>query len=152
MWRRQNYNIRLDPWGLLLFAVIMLPNLIWFLYPAPNDILRRESLTPVLDKFATLCQIAMVGMLCVLRNRWQEKPIGKAWRIDIAAAVALYFAGWALYYMGWVNAPVILDLCVAPCAAFLLFSAARKNAAALLFGSLFLICHLVYGMVNFMVL
>ena len=47
------------------------------------------------------------------------------------------------------NAAVILILCLAPCMAFLLFSLARKNAVALLAAGGFLLCHLTYGVINF---
>ena len=37
----KKYRFGFEPWGLLLFLVVMLPNLIWFAVPAPNDILRE---------------------------------------------------------------------------------------------------------------
>lgn len=38
--RLREYKLSLDIWGLLLFWIIMLPNFIWFVVPAPNDVLR----------------------------------------------------------------------------------------------------------------
>ncbi|MDE6673431.1 MAG: hypothetical protein K2K19_01270, partial [Acetatifactor sp.] len=63
--------------------------------------------------------------------------------------VLFYFAGWGFYYAGVTNALVIMDLCAVPCVAFILFSLARKNAAALVAGAGFMICHIYYGIVNF---
>ncbi len=42
------YKIGFEAGGLVLFAVIMLPNFLWFAVPTPNDVLRRESITPTL--------------------------------------------------------------------------------------------------------
>ncbi len=45
----KQYRFGFDPWGLLLFLLVMLPNFIWFAVPAPDDILRVDSATPVVD-------------------------------------------------------------------------------------------------------
>ena len=41
----KNYRIGFDWIGLILFLIIMIPNFIWFVVPAPNDVLRTESVT-----------------------------------------------------------------------------------------------------------
>ena len=40
----KRYRFGLEPWALLLFALIMLPNILWAFMPAPDDVLRVESL------------------------------------------------------------------------------------------------------------
>lgn len=42
-----------DVGGLVLFLALMLPNFLWFAIPAPNDVLRAESATPVIDAIAS---------------------------------------------------------------------------------------------------
>lgn len=145
----RRYKFGFDIWGLLLFVVIMLPNVIWFLVPAPSDILRNSSVTPVIDTVASAFQMIMVAAICVLQNSTCEKPMGGGWRQSIAAVVLFYFAGWGFYYAGMINAMIIMDLCVVPCMAFILFSLARKNAAALVAAAGFMVCHVYYGIVNF---
>lgn len=41
----KKYRIGFDIWGLIIFIIIMVPNFIWFVVPAPNDIFRGESIT-----------------------------------------------------------------------------------------------------------
>ena len=41
----KNYRIGFDLPGLLLFLMIMIPNVIWFVIPAANDVLRTESVS-----------------------------------------------------------------------------------------------------------
>lgn len=149
MWSRKNYKLGLDPWGLGLFLLIMLPNFIWFALPAPHDILRNESATPLIDAAAQVFQIVLAASLCALVNTARGGPIRRRYLAGVAACAAAYFAGWAAYYAGIVNAAVVLALCLAPCGAFLLFSAARKNAPALLAGAGFAVCHLIFAVVNF---
>ncbi len=44
----KNYKLSFEIWGLLLFLIVMIPNFIWFAIPAPNDILRAESIPWIL--------------------------------------------------------------------------------------------------------
>ena len=75
----------------------------------------------------------------------------KTWFKLIIITIIIYFVGWILYYIGIVNALVILDLCIAPCVAFILLSIARKNIVALISSIIFMICHVLYGIINFIV-
>lgn len=146
----KNYRMGFDFWGLALFLVIMLPNFVWFAFPAPNDILRGESVTPALDFAAQVFQIVMAAALCAVVNITQDKPMKRGYRAGTAVCAMLYFAGWAAYYAGIINAVVILDLCLAPCGVFLLFALARKNIAALISAGSFAVCHLTFAVVNFL--
>ena len=149
MWNIKNYQLGFDLWGLVLFLVIMLPNFVWFVLPAPNDILRGESVTPLVDTIAQVFQIMMAAALCVVINTTRDKPMKPVYAIAAIVCIVLYFAGWAAYYTGFTNAAVILGLCLAPCGSFLLFAAARKNAAALISAAAFTACHLIFAIANF---
>ena len=149
MGRLNNYRPGFDPWGLGLFLLIMIPNFVWFALPAPNDILRAESATPLLDAAAQILQAAMVVTLCAVINTARDTPMKGGYRAGTAACVVLYFAGWAAYYAGFTGAAVVLTLCLAPCGAFLFHSAGRKNAPALLAAGGFAACHLISTIVNF---
>lgn len=73
----------------------------------------------------------------------------KTWFKWIIISIIIYFVGWILYYIGIVNTAIILDLCIAPCVAFILLSVARKNLVAFIESIIFMICHVIYGIVNF---
>ena len=64
----KEYKFGFNIYGLLLFLIIMIPNFIWFAVPAPNDVLRAESVTEVIDTIASVCQILMVIALCIFVN------------------------------------------------------------------------------------
>ena len=149
MWNPRNYRPGFDPWGLGLFLLIMLPNFVWFALPAPNDILRAESVTPLIDTIAQVFQIIMAAALCAVINVTRYKPIKRKFRAGIASCVVLYFSGWAAYYAGIAHITVILDLCLSPFGAFLLLALARKNAPALISGAAFTACHLISTVINF---
>jgi len=145
----KDHKIGFDPWGLALFVVIMLPNFVWSAFPAPNDILRAASTTPLVDAIAQVLQIVMVAALCAVVNVTRDKPMDRGYRAGIVLCLVLYFTGWIAYYVGAATSAVILDLCLAPCGAFLLFALARKNVAALVSAGGFTICHSISSVVNF---
>lgn len=45
----REYKLHFELWGLLTFFAAMLPNLIWFAVPAPDDKLRTDSITGAID-------------------------------------------------------------------------------------------------------
>ncbi len=146
----KQYQIAFEPWGLLLFLVIMAPNFLWFAVPAPEDVLRRESLTPHWDQAASVLQVLLVLALCLLKNRGAEKL---SWKRPLIVGTIVYCLcytiAWACYYGGITAPVVILSLCLFPCGAFFLFSLDRKNVPAAVFTLLFALCHTVYGVINF---
>lgn len=147
----KKFKLSFDAWGLILFLIIMIPNFIWFAVPAPNDILRSDSITGTLDTVASLFQVLMIVALCILKNRECNKICVNPFVILISSCCLLYFFSWIAYYNSIVNAIVILGLTIFPCLAFLFFSIDRKNWIALIPASLFTICHLIYAIANFII-
>ena len=143
------YKFGFDVWGLFLFLLVMLPNFIWFAVPAPNDVLRTESATPIIDAIASVCQVLTVACLCFVINQEKSKLRFSPLVIAAVVCVVIYYIGWVLYYSGIVNAWVVLLLTVPPCLAFILFAADRKNFLAVLFATGFAVCHLIFAIVNF---
>jgi len=147
----KKYNLGFEIWGLMLFLIIMVPNFIWFAVPAPNDILRTNSITEMIDYVASACQVLMIAALCIFRNRESKKLCVTPFIIAVAGFSLLYFASWLVYYAGIVNTVVILGLTIPPCLAFLFFAIDRKNGIAIIPITVFTICHLIYGVVNFII-
>ena len=147
----KRYKLSFEICGLLLFLLVMIPNFIWFAVPAPNDILRANTITEMVDTVASVCQILMIAALCIFRNRESKKLRISPFSIMAAVCYLLYVASWIVYYAGMVNVLVILGLTISPCLTFLFFAIDRKNGIALIPISIFTICHLVYGIVNFII-
>lgn len=147
----KKYRFGFDIWGLMLFAIVMLPNIIWFVKPAPNDILRGESVTGLVDTIASVCQILFVGIMCVVRNTSVPKVKLSPFIYVTMIFVILYLAGWGIYYTGNTSAFTVLLLTVPPCMAFIFYLLDRKNILALIPAGVFACCHLIYAAVNFIV-
>lgn len=147
----KKYRIGFDIWALGLFVIIMIPNCIWFAIPAPNDILRTESVTKIPDMIASINQVIMLIALCVFRNIDYEKQKITRFLIAVILNCILYFICWIFYYFGVSNAVIILGMTIFPCLAFLLFAIDKKNMIAVIPISVFMICHLIYGIVNYII-
>ena len=129
--------------------MVMLPNFIWFAVPAPNDVLRTESATPIIDAIASVCQVLTVACLCFVINKERGKLRFSLLVIATMVCVIVYYIGWLLYYTGIVNVWVILLLTISPCMAFILFAADRNNLPAVVFATAFAVCHLIFAIMNF---
>ena len=147
----KNYRIGFDWIGLILFLIIMIPNFIWFVVPAPNDVLRTESVTGTIDSIASVCQALMVASLCLFINRKNSKSKLTGTIITVMACVVLYYICWLCYYRGNIETTVLIGLTVFPCAAFLIYSYKRRNMIAAFFAGVFSMCHLIYAVANFIV-
>ena len=145
----KKYRFGFDISGLVIFLIVMLPNFIWFAVPAPNDILRNESVTAIVDIIGSICQVFFVGSLCVVINKERNKLRFSPLIILSIICIIIYFVGWLLYYNGFANPLVILLLTIPPCLAFVFFAFDRKNIIAVVAAVLFTICHLIYAIVNF---
>lgn len=147
----KNYKFHFNIGFLCLFLTIMLPNFIWFAVPAPHDILRAESVTPLIDTIASISQIIMVATLCLLTNREQKSAGFTLWIVGVLSFCLLYYISWGVYYAGMAITPVILGLTIPPCLAFLFYAVDRKNMIGLFPCVIFTLCHIIYAMVNYII-
>lgn len=147
----KKYKFSFDVWGLAIFLIIMIPNVIWFAVPAPDDILRVESKTAVIDTIASVCQVLLVISLCFIVNKNRSKLRFTPKIIAAACCTAVYFVGWGFYYAGITLPFVIIFLTLPPCLTFLFFASDRKNYIAVISAAAFTVCHFIYSIVNFIV-
>ena len=139
-------TLKFNIFGLLLFVIVMLPNVLWFIFPPQNDILRNESLTPTIDVIASVFQVIMVVSLCFVNKKQAKK-----YDLLSLICVAIYFLCWILYYCNVANSVVILGLCLFPCLAFIFYEIRIKNWVALVATVLFSVLHLSCGVVNHLI-
>lgn len=147
----KQYRFGFDIFGLLLFLLIMIPNFIWFAIPAPNDVLRAESITPIIDGIGSVFQVIFIAAICLLKRKGVERIRFSKLIILSLAMVIIYFIGWILYYNGMVNPIVIALLTVPPCLAFIIYTVDRKNVIAMIPAIIFTVCHVIYGVANYII-
>lgn len=147
----KNYKLGFNLSAVVLFALIMLPNIIWLFVPSQNDILRSPSTTQVIDVFATVFQVIMIAALCAIKNENAAKLKLSLFIILSAFFGLIYYICWVLYYCSIVHKAVLLGLCIFPCCAFLFYGIDRKNWIALAPLAVFTILHLISTIINFII-
>lgn len=147
----KKYKFGFEPWGLFLFIIIMIPNFFWFIFPPREDVLRTDSATKIIDVIVSVFQVLMIATLCTLKNKESKKIRLTPCVIITAVCYLLYIIGWIFYYCGITGKSIIFVLTLTPYLAFLFFAIDRKNRIAIIPVSVFTLCHLVYGMVNFVI-
>ena len=147
----KKYKFGFDISGLVLFLLVMIPNLIWFAVPAPNDILREPSVTPIVDVTGSVFQILFVSAMCFVISRERKTLSFSALIISVLVCVLIYFVGWILYYNGFTEPLVVLMLTILPCLSFIFFAIDRRNIFALIFALIFSVCHAIFGIANFII-
>ena len=145
----RDYKFTFNISALILFAAILLPNIIWAFVPAGNDILRAKTKTQALDISATVFQVIMIASLCILSNKNAEKLRIFPFLIACGVSTVFYCICWTLYYCTVVHITVIIGLCVFPCISFALYEIDRKNYIALIPTAIFTILHFTSTAVNF---
>ena len=143
------YKISFDIWALLLFLIIKAPNFIWYAFPAPNDILRADSVTQTVDSITSVLQVLMIIAMCMLKNTESKKLSATPLIIGSGLCCLLYYISWLAYYNGFVGAFVILGLTLPSSIAFLLYAIDRKNQFAVILSILFTVGHTIYAVANF---
>ncbi len=147
----KKYRFGFDIFGLILFLLVMIPNFIWFAVLAPNDVLRTESITPIIDVIGSVAQVVFIAAICILIRKDVDKIRLSKLIILSLAMVITYFVGWILYYSGIVNPIVIALLTIPPCMAFIIYTIDRKNIVATIPAIIFTVCHVIYGVVNYII-
>ena len=145
----KRYTMGFNAWALALFMLIMLPTIIWTAIPAPDDILRAESSTPLLDMTANVCRVVMLFALCAFIHTERRKHTLSPAVICSLISIVLYYAAWVFYYLGSTGTAVILGLTLPPCLAFIFYTIDRRNIFALVPAVIFTVCHMAYGVVNY---
>lgn len=98
---------------------------------------------------ASVCQVLTVACLCFVLHKERRKLRFSPLVIAAVVCVVLYYIGWVSYYTGIASAWVILMLTISPCLTFILFAADRKNLPAVVFATVFAMCHLAFAIENF---
>lgn len=147
----KKYRFGFDCFGLIVFVLIMIPNIIWGIFGAPLDVLRRESVTPVVDVIGTVLQVLMIAVLTFIVSTQKPRFSFSLYVILCIVCILLYFACWALYFSGVTAKAVIIGLTIPPCLAFMFIALERRNYLSLIPVAGFTVCHLIFAIVNFII-
>jgi hypothetical protein len=96
------YVIAFSLAGLLLYALQLLPNIIWLAMPPASDVLKHNSSShAAVNLVEQVFGIATVALLIIVITRAGTEGTNSSWLLLCAAVLlAGYYAAWVLYYQG----------------------------------------------------
>ena len=99
------YVIAFSLAGLLLYALQLLPNIIWLAMPPANDVLKHNSSShAAVNLVEQVFGIATAALLIIVITRAGTEGTNSSWLLLCAAVfLAGYYAAWVLYYRGNVS-------------------------------------------------
>lgn len=147
----KKYDLKFNLDALILTIILIIPTIIWSIFPTSNDILRAESITPIVDLLARVFQISLIASLCALRRKDVNKLKLNLLILFTIISTVIYYISWAFYFQGHATNLMILAQTLCPCLSFAFYSVDRKNRIAIILSILFAICHLIFAIFNFMI-
>lgn len=144
-----NYRYQLDLWAILLFAIAMVPNVIWGLFSGPDDVLHVDSITPIVDIVGLISQVLMLVSLMLLRRKDRPQTMARIWEISTISMLIFYLCVWISHFFGYTPKSFIVAMAILPCLFFGAFSIGRRNWLSLSFCLIFSICHILFAIENY---
>ena len=140
----KKYKFGIDYWGLGLFALLMLPNIVYWCVPQFGGLGGDKPI----DIAANVFQVIAVALLIFIVHKERRKPSLSHPLVYLAALFLLvYYIAWIFYFVdyfvGYWNYAVVLFLAVCPCVSLVLYETEAKNYPALLPTAVFAILHIL---------
>ena len=136
----KNYKWGADLLGILLIALILLPNIVYWCIPAFTGLGGNRALSIVGYVFQALGIAATVALVNKQRKPFTFFSLGGmlTWTF-----LLIDYAAWIFYFCSFYNIAVALFLTVAPCVSLIAFQADRKNYIAVVPTGVFALLHFV---------
>ena len=147
------YAIAFSLTGLLLYALQLLPNIIWLAMPPANDVLKHNS-SPheYLNLIEQVFGIATVALLVIVITRTGIEGRNSSWLLVCAFVFLVgYYTAWVLYFRGNV-APLLLvvGLAAMPPLYYFFVAGWMKDYFAIVPCAIFGIAHVAITWANYM--
>jgi hypothetical protein len=147
------YVIAFSLVGLLLYALQLLPNIIWLAMPPANDVLKHNS-SPhaAVNLVEQIFGIATAALLIIVITRAGTEGTNSSWLLFCAAVfLAGYYTAWVLYYQGNVSAwLLVFGIAAMPPLYYFFVASWMKDYPALVPCVIFGIAHIAITWSNYM--
>lgn len=147
----KNYVLGFSLKGLILYALQLLPNIIWMLAPPVNNVLmENSSVYPILNIIEHIFGIMTVALLILLINKNGMRNSNLYIGLAILFLVGYYIA-WIFYYKGVVSPwLLIIGIAAMPPLYFLLAGLWMKNYVVLIPCVIFGVTHITITCTNYL--
>ena len=121
------YRYGVDFLAIGLFAVLLLPTIVWACWSPGNDVLRAAP-TDALEVCGYIFEaISVVLLVFIVRREKRVADPSSPFFIFALLSVILYLVAWVFYFCAYVNNAVLIFMTVLPCTALGCFAALRRD-------------------------
>jgi len=146
-----NYKIRFSIKGLIIYWLLLVPNIIWQLFPPINNVLLSSATSyPILDGVEWFFRTLILLILIFLVNKELSKN-KTSYKWVAISFLAIYYVSWILYYLGIVNPwLIILGMVITPTFYFFFSGIWLRNYILLIPTVIFGIFHFIISILNYL--
>lgn len=147
----KKYKIGFSIKGLIEFLLVMVPNIIWEIYPPANDVLSTNSSSiAAVNIVMSISQWIMMALLILLRRTAVDSKVADKMCVSASAVcLGIYYVCWICYYLEVVSPLMLLGMAVLPCCFFSLFILWQKIYIVLIPTAIFSALHIGVTCINF---
>ena len=146
------YVIAFSLTGLLLYALQLMPNIIWLAMPPANDVLKHNS-SPhaALNLIEQVFGLATVALLIIVISKAGTEGRNSSWLLLCAILfLAGYYVAWVLYYKGNVSSwLLVVGIAAMPPLYYFFVASWMKDYLALIPCVIFGIAHVTITWSNY---
>lgn len=143
-----NVSLGLSIFGLISVALIMLPNIIWAIYPPKEDILSSNATSSWLDIIENICRYAMIALFIGFVGK-TDLTSNKTFLVFAIICLGIYYLLWVVYYFGNARKLVLMGLAFIPTIYFLSISLWLGNYLSIIPNVIFTVCHIIITIRNY---
>ena len=143
-----NYYFGFSWKGLIVFLLPMIPNIFYFLFPAPEGAGNIANNHMILDVLEHGSQAIFIFMLIFVISK-QTSKIQSPYTVGMAILLLFYFVLWILYFTGKANLIILLGMAILPVVYFILAEIWLYNYLAIIPTVLFGIVHVIITYINY---
>ncbi|NGM85289.1 hypothetical protein G5B47_23070 [Paenibacillus sp. 7124] len=134
--------------GLVVFVLVMVPNLFYFWLPKSSGAGRAGSHHWMLDVIEHASQAIFVLLLVFWGSR-HDSPMLSPYTLGMAVFLFVYYLLWILYFRGFRNLTVLLGMAVAPVAYFILAEIWLHKGPAIVPTVIFGVTHIIITYIDY---
>lgn len=150
MSRLNKYRFGFSVEGLIGFALVMLPNIIWMIHPPADDpISANQSSIAAVNIVMSAAQWIMIAVLiCIKSEEYNHNDRNIHYIAICGICLAIYYVSWILYYCGVHPAAMLVGMAVEPSIYFIVLGLWLRNYISLPPAVIFAVLHILVTMSN----
>lgn len=146
-----NYKIKFSLYGFLAVVIVMIPNIIYFLFPPSAGALSlADKSNIILAVIENTSRIVLMLTLSFVVNTRGARENPKSLKTMAVIFMVAYYALWLYYYTEPMQDLDLIALAVLPVASLILVAVWLRNHISLIPAAIFGITHITISCINYL--